>query len=775
MDGFSQQDPLTGVSRTAINNNAIDQVNIFVGGGSAEYGRSMSGVVNVVTKEGGAKYSGTFEAITDRPTSQGWLKTPSFGYNNYDGALSGPLIPNNDRITFYLSGERREREDRSPKGNVTASSIDSLMAYGTEKYLRAEDYNQLKKGILPQNDLEGWTWQGKLNIKVSNNVNLKVGVLGSKNIWNTYSHHYRYGLDHTAHNRDYNQSAFARLTYSVNSKTFLTLAGNYFLTRRESGDGRYFNNLKGYGRPKGNPNFDREALYYLGDNLATQDSLALDVGNNFTWNAGDEGHVLREYLKTQSSYITPIKFDITSQVTPHHEMQAGFDVQRHTLRSFDHLFAYLDYRGPYVDANNRGGGADLDAYGYKFDWNNNRLEEVNSGADGAKHPSVAAFYVQDKIEYQGLVVNAGLRYDYLSAKTRTLKDTKAPLGGDSKLDDADLAGTKAYQKVSPRLGLGFPITDRTLFHANYGKFYQQPNLENLYVGDAYLEYKAPLGGYYQPFGNPNLKPEETTAYEVGFTRQFGQVASLDLTVYHKDTRNLVQVEAVPSNPAQFATFVNKDFGTVKGMDLTLIVRRTHRAQANLGYSLMFANGTGSNPESQRNIAWQFEPGLTEPPTVTAPLNFDQRHKVTINVDYRLGQKDGPALWGTHPLSNAGINVLFKAGSGFPYTPTFVYNEVTLASVSSRPSGPINSSYGPWTHQIDLKANKDVIAGQNRVSFYVTAINLLDRKNVAARDINSRGFESSVYSSTGQADETRWLTTEDGQKFLEQYGDTGRQK
>ncbi len=280
VDGFSQQDPLTGVSRTAINNNAIDQVNIFVGGFSAEYGRSMSGVVNVVTKEGGAKYSGTFEAITDRPTSQGWLKTPSFGYNNYDGALSGPLIPNNDRITFYLSGERREREDRSPKGNVTASSIDSLMAYGTEKYLRAEDYNQLKKGILPQNDLEGWTWQGKLNIKVSNNVNLKVGVLGSKNIWNTYSHHYRYDLDHTAHNRDYNQSAFARLTYSVNSKTFLTLAGNYFLTRRESGDGRYFNNLKGYGRPKGNPNFDREALYYLGDNLATQDSLALDVGNN---------------------------------------------------------------------------------------------------------------------------------------------------------------------------------------------------------------------------------------------------------------------------------------------------------------------------------------------------------------------------------------------------------------------------------------------------------------------------------------------------------------
>ncbi len=775
VDGFSQQDLLTGVSRTAINNNAIDQVNVFVGGFSAEYGRAMSGVVNVVTKEGGRKYSGSIETITDEFTNRSWLKTPSFGYNNFDGSFSGPLVPNNDRITFYISAERRGRDDRSPKGNVSAYSLDSLYTFGKDKYMTVDDYNKLKKGLLPHNDLQGWTWQGKLTFKMSNDLNLKIGLIGSKNIWNTYSQHYRYDLSHTAHNRDYSSSAFARLTYTVNPKTFLTVGGNFFLTRREAGDGRYFNNLKGYGRPKGNPNFDKEALFYLGDNLATPDSLAFDAGNNFTWNAGDEGHVLREYLKTRSFYITPIKFDITSQVTPHHEMQAGFDVQKHTLRSFDHLFAYLDYRGPYVDANNRGGFADLDAYGYKFDWNTNQVVAVNSGPDGAKKPVLAAFYVQDKVEYQGLVINAGLRYDYLGAKTSTIKNPQVPLGGDSKLDAADLAGTKAYQKVSPRLGVGFPITDKILFHANYGKFYQQPDLENLYVGDAYLEYKAPLGGYYRAFGNPNLKPEETTAYEVGFTRQLGGSASLDITAYYKDTRNLVQVEAVPSNPAQFATYVNKDFGTVKGFDVSLTLRRTHRTQANLGYSLMFATGTGSNPESQRNIAWQFEPGLTEPPTVIAPLNFDQRHKLTANLDYRLGEKDGPALGGTHPLSNAGINFLFKAGSGFPYTPTFVYNEVTLASVSSRPSGPINSSYGPWNIQLDLKANKEFIVGQNRVSLYAVVINLLNRRNVAARDINSRGFENSIYSSTGLPDETRWLATDDGQKFLEQYGAQGQQK
>ncbi len=776
VDGFSQQDPLTGVSRTSINNNAIDQVNIFVGGFNAEYGRAMSGVVNVVTKEGGKNYSGTFEAVTDEPTSRGWLKTPSYGYNNFDGALSGPLVPNNDRITFYLSAERRDREDRSPKANVGAYGIDSLAVYGKENTMREEDYKKLKDGVLPHNDLEGWTWQGKLNFKVSNNVNLKIGVLGSKNIWNTYRQEYRYNLRHSPRVRDYNSSAFARLTYSISSKTFLTLAGNYFMTRREAGDGRYFDNLKAYGRPKGNPfYFGNDALFWQGDNLARPDSLAFDLNSRFEWNAGDEGRVWGRYTKTRSSYITPIKFDITSQVTPHHEVQAGFDVQRHTLRSFDHLIAYLIYRGAYVDANNRGGFADLDAFGYKFDWNANKVVPVDDGPDRAKHPVLASFYVQDKIEYQGLVVNAGLRYDYLGAKTKTLKNPKVPLGGDSKLDDADLAGTQTYQKVSPRLGVGFPITDRTLFHANYGKFHQQPNLENLYVSNAYLEYKAPLLGYFYAFGNPNLKPEETTAYEVGFTRQLGGSASLDVTAYYKDTKNLVQVEAVPSTPAQFSTYVNKDFGTVKGIDVTVVLRRTRRTQANVGYSLMYATGTGSNPDTQRNIAWQFQPGFTEPPRIIAPLNFDQRHKISINVDYRLGQKDGPALWGTHPLSNAGINLLFKAGSGFPYTPTFPYNEVTLAATSSRPSGPINSSYGPWAVQVDLKANKDFVAGQHRVSLYVVAINLLNRKNVAAWAINDRGFESSVYTGTGLPDETRWLSTEDGRKFVEQFGETGRQK
>lgn len=90
VDGFSQQDLLTGVSTTAINNNAIDQVTVMTGGFSAEYGRVMSGIVNVITKSGTRDYQGSIEVVNDG-ISGGWTNTPAYGYRIYDFNLSGPL------------------------------------------------------------------------------------------------------------------------------------------------------------------------------------------------------------------------------------------------------------------------------------------------------------------------------------------------------------------------------------------------------------------------------------------------------------------------------------------------------------------------------------------------------------------------------------------------------------------------------------------------------------------------------------------------------------
>jgi outer membrane receptor protein involved in Fe transport len=765
VDGVSQKDLQTGASSTQLSNSAIDQVSVIVGGFEAEYGRVMSGVVKVVTREGGRNYTGSAEYITDEITGRSWLDTPSFGYNNGDVTLGGPLIPGGDKLSFFVSGERRDRLDRDPRWGVTAHQWEL-----DNNLLTQSEYDMLKDGVLPHYSLDGWGWQAKMSFRLGENATLKAGIVGSSQDRYSYSHTYRYDLEHSWRVKKLNNSVFANLTYTLNAKTFFTVQANIYDNNTTAGDGLYFDNLFDYGRPNGNPRFDPENLFALGDVDSTAISRDADG-----FIVGDEGRVLDEFDKTSSFYITPIDFDLTSQINRNHQFKAGFDVQMHTLRSYNHITPILVYRGPFVDTSNPGGFQDANRYGYEFDYAKQQIVPLNSTRDTKKEPILAAFYVQDKMEYDGLIINMGLRYDYLNARTDVLSNEAVPLGGDSDLDASDLAGNSVYHKISPRLGVGFPVTDKTVFHMNYGIFYQQPNLEDLYVGLDYLEYKAPLGGYYYAFGNPNLKPEKTTAYEVGLVQQVSNNASVDVTAYYKAVENLVQVTTVQANPASFSSYRNRDFGTIKGFDLGVMMRRKGRASARISYSLSYATGTGSSAETQRNIAWTFQAGVTEPPKGTAPLDFDQRHKISGSVDYRFVDKDGPKFMGGYPLANAGLNVLVSAGSGFPYTPTFTFNEVTTLSVSSRPSGPINSSYGPWSFQVDAKANKNFkLAGING-NVYVWAINLFNRANVTGRDTDGRGLEATVYSSTGDPSTTGWLNTPEGREFVKRFGTLGEQK
>jgi hypothetical protein len=99
-------------------------------------------------------------------------------------------------------------------------------------------------------------------------------------------------------------------------------------------------------------------------------------------------------------------------------------------------------------------------------------------------------------------------------------------------------------------------------------------------------------------------------------------------------------------------------------------------------------------------------------------------------------------------------VLFNLASGTPYTPTKVYNEVTLAAVAVEPTGQLNSRYGPWTYQVDAKLGKTVgVKGQN-LDLYVWVLNILDRDNINA-----------VYTSSGSATTTNFLNSPDGQAYL----------
>jgi outer membrane receptor protein involved in Fe transport len=757
VDGFSQTDPQTGFSTTAINNTAIQEVILMTGGFSAEYGKIMSGAVNVITKSGTDSYSGSFEAVTDNFIND---DVHRMDYNVYAASLGGPIIPGDDRFTFYLSGERRWQRDRAPKYNTRDMNRLYLEIIGENP----DDATYR----LPGNSLSGWTYQGKLKFRVSDAITLDLGTLGSEDDWSEFRQWYLFDISHTPRYLDRNASAYGKVTHTLSKSTFYTAAVNYYYTERIRGDGELFDNLLDYARVS-NPSYDAMTLFMRGESDTTvQVITAIDTVTGDTTFADStiyREHVWDDYLHRESSYIG-FDFDITHQLTTHHQLKMGFDIQRHTLKYWRHLFPVYQFAldRPYADADSNGiddniefAYLDVDYFGYSpYDPDADYDADLDvSGLNDAKHPITMAIYLQDKVEYEGLVINAGVRYDLLDTDTKRLRNEEYPLdpdqtGLDSELTESDLEDADVQHKVSPRLGIGFPITDRTVVHFSYGKFFQQPNLNDLYVSYDYLEHKIQTGGYYYPFGNPNLKPETTTAYEVGFTQQMGENVRFDVTAYYKDIKDLVQTKTISSFPNNFASYRNTDFGTVKGIDFNITMRRTHNFSANVSYGLMWATGTGSASSTQSNIAWTAD----DPPKMTAPLDFDQRHKVSLNVDYRLGEDSGPMLGNIYPFENAGINVVFNAGSGLPYTPEEVWNEVTLGAISPTPTGPINSRRGPWTWRMDLKANRTFMFNRLAVDVYLWVLNLFNTQNMI-----------DVYASSGMAGTTGWLSTPDGQAFL----------
>jgi outer membrane receptor protein involved in Fe transport len=827
VDGFSQQDPVTGLSTTQINQNAIQEIAVTTGGFNAEYGWISSGAINVTTKEGTKQFHGGMDVVTDN------FYNDSYDYNNYSFNLSGPLWKNTDKGNFFVSGERRWQGDRSPR-STTESMWNSL---------GISDENRL-----PVNSLSGYSWQGKITVNLNKNIKWRSGILGSYDDWREYNHAYLFNKVHSPRYVDQNNSFFTRIVHTVNPKTFYTLSANYYTTERERGDGEIFDDLMGYSRPASNPQFFTGDLFWKYDDMyawrldssyvegeGDADSMLVidtvrvnpgDTGAVFihtpvvdtlvraiidsstspayiarsdipdigltpfvaydttrnddgdvtrvdtTWGRGftsvargDEGHVWEDYLHRKSSYIG-LDFDLTSQITPLHEMKFGMSFQRHTLRYYQsyfpnnhHLYWSVSEQvnqetGAIDTVVTNNGFKDVNHYGYDLF---GRESDTLSEGSAARNPITFAWYLQDKFEWQGLVINAGMRFDYFNPNTDRLRDPEAPLrfGTPGKLDDADFEHTKAQTRWSPRLGIGFPISDRSSFHLSYGKFFQRPDLENLYMSRDYLTRMIESTPYFILLANPNLEPEKTTAYEVGYTQQLGDYTRLDITAFHKDIEDLTvafsQNAFVLESPTSFGTFRNADWGTVRGLEIGLKMRRNHNIQMDLNYSLEYAKGTGSWPQTEYNIVWQNQ----NAPRSSSPLEFDQRHKLTANVDVRTAAKEGPKLGDFYPLENAGVNFVMSANSGTPYTPVLIWQEVSSAAGAPDPKGGINSQYSPWVYRVDLKANRQFRIGQLQWDLYLWVLNLFDRDNVI-----------DVYESTGRPNTTAWLNTDEGQNFIE---------
>ena len=186
-----------------------------------------------------------------------------------------------------------------------------------------------------------------------------------------------------------------------------------------------------------------------------------------------------------------------------------------------------------------------------------------------------AAYIQDKIELEYLVVNAGLRFDYFEPDGMTLvnADSIAALDNMQPPYAGPLfAKAKAKYQVSPRFGISYPITDRGAVHLSYGHFFQIPAFSYLYKNPSF---RIPLTGNYPEFvgntiGNADLEPQRTTMYEIGLQQEIAPTIGVTLTGYYKDIRNLLGLEIHTKNDfKKYGKYVNRNYGSVRGITVSV--------------------------------------------------------------------------------------------------------------------------------------------------------------------------------------------------------------
>jgi outer membrane receptor protein involved in Fe transport len=206
--------------------------------------------------------------------------------------------------------------------------------------------------------------------------------------------------------------------------------------------------------------------------------------------------------------------------------------------------------------------------------------------------------------------------------------------------------------------------------------------------------------------NPNLKPERTVDYALGFQQVLSKTSSLKLETFYRELRNMIQVRSfVGAYPSTYKAFDNLDFGTVKGLTLTYDLRPTGNLWMKTSYTLQFADGTGSTTQTQLAL---INAGLPNLRTVS-PFNYDQRHRIVTTVDYHYGagaDYNGPVWFNKPVFENAGVNFIANLGSGTPYTPQVLATPIT-GEVSPTTEGSINGARLPWQFNVDMNIDKNI--------------------------------------------------------------------
>lgn len=623
IDGIEVRNALFGTA-PLVSKNLVSEMSLLSGTFNAEYGNVMSGVINIVTPEGGTRFSTHLEYISymlnDAPyRKQDWLQDlDKSWYDARRDSLGNSLY---DIPTLH------EQRDVPFLGTVTGWLEGPLLSDRTLRLYVGGDYTN-EESYLPF----GYELSRSLHGKLTKRFGPGFKVLFDAQYFSTetqaYNHLYKYLYDHYLTNKSQETRIIGGVNHAPTNNFFYNIRFGYVAEDAET-------------EP---PGISRDTIIEL-------------VTDNYSEFYIDGYSVYWRDAKTEK-YI--VKADFNLQVGKEHSFTFGIEHNFHnlSLESRQQLFP----RGP----------IDYQAY--------------------ERNPMDGAVFIQDKIEHRYLVVNAGVRFDYSLPRTTMWEDIEDPT---SLLSDVE----PQYQ-LSPRLGLSHPITQNAMLHFAYGHFFQMPPYNIMYYNSDFIAHPESIPRY-GLIGNARVRPQRTTAYEVGVKYALTDEYGVDVTLFYKDIRDLLATTEVRLYPYDYIIYTNEDFANVQGVDLTIKKEFVRWFGFTVNYTYQIARGN-------RSFAMQgFYDVYTGLPERMREyyLDFDRRHTIS-----------GTFAFSFTPLGGAGVN--FKASSGLPYTP-YISEGVVIEE---------NSGRMDWSYSLDLMLHQGFAVASSVVDVFVKATNITDHLN-----------------------------------------------
>ena len=345
-------------------------------------------------------------------------------------------------------------------------------------------------------------------------------------------------------------------------------------------------------------------------------------------------------------------------------------------------------------------------------------------------------------------------------------------GPDAKLTSKAFKDYEPQINIMPRVAFSFNISDEAVFFAHYDILTQRPTSNNRFspIDYFFIESRDNL------ISNPDLRPEKTIDYELGFQQVLTKTSSLKISAFYKEMRDMIQVRNFTgAYPRPYKAYGNLDFGTVKGLTIGYDLRRTGNIRMNTSYTLQFADGTGSTTTTALALINAGLPNLRS----INPFNYDQRHRIVTNLDFRYGagnDYNGPVInLGKNAdgsskqiqlFANTGVNMIANLGSGTPYTASTIATPIT-GEISPSTEGSINGSRLPWQFNMDMNIDKNwaITKGEGddahsyNVNVYFWIGNLLNTRNI-----------NSVYRFTGISEDDGYLAAAQYQPLINSQND-----